>query len=81
MKMKLFGLTETKLFHFHRIFKNGTGRGVQANPLWIPTDIKYSKCSKILNTFLFLFSNKMLVIRAGINNTLVRIANWKDPDL
>ena len=23
MKMKQFGLTETKLFHFHRIFKNG----------------------------------------------------------
>ena len=26
MEMNLFGLTETKLFHFHRIFKNG-GRG------------------------------------------------------
>ena len=23
MKMKQFGLTETKLFHFQRIFKNG----------------------------------------------------------
>ena len=23
MKMKKFGLTETKLFHFHTIFKNG----------------------------------------------------------
>ena len=23
MKMKQFGLTETKLFHFHMIFKNG----------------------------------------------------------
>ena len=34
MKMKEFGLTETKLFHSHRIFK----RGIQANPLnslWI----------------------------------------------
>ena len=31
MKTKYFGLTETKLFHFHRIFKNGVG--VQANPL------------------------------------------------
>ena len=31
--MKSFGLTETKLFHFHRIFKNGGGGGVQANPL------------------------------------------------
>ena len=34
-----YGLTETKLFHFHRIFKKrGTGMGVQANPLnplWI----------------------------------------------
>ena len=26
MKMKYFGLTEIKLFHFHRIFKIG-GRG------------------------------------------------------
>ena len=25
MKMKYFGLTETKLLHFHRIFKNGGG--------------------------------------------------------
>ena len=28
MKMKSFSLTETKLFHFYRIFKKrGTGRG------------------------------------------------------
>ena len=25
MKKKLFGLTETQLFHFHRTFKNGGG--------------------------------------------------------
>ena len=31
-------------------------------------------------TFLFLFSNKMLVIRAGIHIMLVRIANREDPD-
>ena len=39
MKMKLFGLTETKLFHFHGIFKKQrVERGIQANPLsrlWI----------------------------------------------
>ena len=38
MKMKSFGLTETKLFHFHRIFKEGGGEGgggVQANPIRI----------------------------------------------
>ena len=41
MKMKSFGLTEIKLFHFHRIFKNGGqegGGGVRVNPLnplWI----------------------------------------------
>ena len=38
MKKKI-GLTEAKLFHFHRIFKNGGGGGgVHANPLnplWI----------------------------------------------
>ena len=27
MKMNMFGLIETKLFHFHRIFKNGSGGG------------------------------------------------------
>ena len=27
MKMKKFGLVETKLFHFHRILKNGGGEG------------------------------------------------------
>ena len=39
MKMK-FGLSETKLFHFHRIFKNGgeggggssAGRGIERTP-------------------------------------------------
>ena len=41
--------------------------------------IRYSKCSKISNTFLFLFSNKM-VIRAGIHKMVARIANREDPD-
>ena len=42
---------------------------------------QYSKCSKISNTFLFLFSNKMLVFRAGIHKFLVRVANREEnPD-
>ena len=41
---------------------------------------KYGECSKISNTFLFLFSNKMLTIKAGIRKMLVRIAKWEDPD-
>ena len=40
----------------------------------------YGKCSKILNTFIFLFKDKMMVIRAGINKLLDRIANREDPD-
>ena len=40
----------------------------------------YGKCSKISNTFFFLFSNKMLVFRTGIHKKLVRIANREDPD-
>ena len=40
----------------------------------------YSKCSKILNTFLFQFANKMWVFRAGIHIMLVSIANREDPD-
>ena len=35
---------------------------------------------KFQNTFLFLFSNKILVIRAGIHKMLVRIANRENPD-
>ena len=38
------------------------------------------KCSKISNTFLFLFANKMLVIRAGSPKMLVLIGNRGDPD-
>ena len=37
-------------------------------------------CSKITKKNLFLFSNKMLVIRAGIHIMHVRIANREDPD-
>ena len=33
---------------------------------------------KFQNTFLFLFSTKMLVIRAGLHKMLVRIANTDD---
>ena len=33
IKIKEFGLTETKLFHFHRIFKKrGLGRGFKRTP-------------------------------------------------
>ena len=40
----------------------------------------YGKCSKILNIFVFLFFNKILVIRTGIHKMHVRIANREDPD-
>ena len=40
----------------------------------------YGNCSKVSNTFLFLFSSKVLVIRAGIHGKLVKIANREDPD-
>ena len=39
----------------------------------------YGKCSKF-RTLSFLFSNNMMVIRAGIHKLLVRIANRVDPD-
>ena len=40
----------------------------------------YDKCSKISNTFLFLFPKKTLVIMAGIHKLLVRRANREDSD-
>ena len=42
--------------------------------------LNYGKCSKISNIWLFLFSNKMLVFRAGIHKMVVRIANREDPE-
>ena len=44
------------------------------------SNLRYGKCSKISNTFLFLFLNKILVFWAGIHKMLVRIANREDPD-
>ena len=41
---------------------------------------QYGECSKISNTYLFLFSNRMLVFRAGIHKFLVRVANRENPD-
>ena len=38
----------------------------------IPSKYRYGKCSKIWNTYLVLFSNKMLVIKVGIHKMLVR---------
>ena len=40
----------------------------------------YGNCSKILNTCLFLFSTKVLVIVAGIHKVLVKMANREVPD-
>ena len=40
----------------------------------------YSKCSKLSNTFLFLFSNKMLIFRTENHKVPVRKANKPDPD-
>ena len=37
-------------------------------------------CSKISNTFLFLFSNKLLIFMAGIHKMDVRIASSEDLD-
>ena len=41
---------------------------------------KSGKRSKILNSSLFLFSNKMLIIRARSNQMIVGKANREDPD-
>ena len=43
MKMKSFGLAETKLFHFHGIFKNrGWGGGFRRTPSGSATDLQIS---------------------------------------
>ena len=40
----------------------------------------YGKCSKILNTFLFLFSHEISVIGAGIDKIFVGIAKSSSPN-
>ena len=42
--------------------------------------INDGKCSKILNTLYFFFTNKIVVIKARINKMFVRVANSEDPD-
>ena len=44
MKMKQFGLTDTKLFHFHRIFKTGGREGGSSEPLQHPLDPPLDQC-------------------------------------
>ena len=39
-----------------------------------------NKCSQVLNTFLVLFSNNILVVKAVIHKMLVEIANREDHD-
>ena len=48
--------------------------------LWSHYFEVYGKCSKIQNTFLFLFSDKMLVIMAATRKMPVKIANSEDPN-
>ena len=42
--------------------------------------LNYGKYSKVSSTFLFLFSNKIMVFKAEIHKMLVRIANSEDLD-
>ena len=53
--------------------------GDYANKNYFVNPVSYRKCSK-MNTFHFLLSKKMWVIRAGIHKMLVKIANREDPD-
>ena len=46
---------------------------------WCHVDV-YLKFQKFQILFSFLFSNKMLVFRAGIHKILVGLANREDPD-
>ena len=56
--------------------QNASSEAVWSGSALFVWQLVYStKCSKILNTFLFLFSTKKLVIRM-----LVRIANREDTD-
>ena len=44
------------------------------------TEVYFGECSIVSNTFLVLFSNKILLFKAGICKLLVRMTNREDPD-
>ena len=46
----------------------------------VPGIYMFGECSKISNTFHFLLTNKILIIRTEIHKMFVRIANREDPD-
>ena len=48
---------------------------------WMQYGHSLQVCSKISNTFHFLFSNKILGFRVGIHKTLFRIAKQRQSDL
>ena len=48
--MKQFGFIKTKLFHFHRIFKNGGRGGSASKPHLNPTLQNVEKCLNCLIT-------------------------------
>ena len=62
-----------------KICENKTSFGLLCSKHHI-TGFFPAKKTKISDTFLFLFSNKVLVFRAGTHKMLVRITNRKDPD-
>ena len=72
-------------FNYHGVFvAKAVVQYVDSNGVSNSSAVQVShdkrKCSKISNAFLFLFSNKMLIVRAEIHKMLVRIANREDPD-
>ena len=73
--MKYQGLFSQK---FKKIIKQKTttSTAVVTGAMHVQTELSYGKCPIISNTFLFLFTAKMLVIY----KMLVRIANREYPD-
>ena len=71
---------------FHNIFENAVFQRCQKALFWrkylmnsYTTNTAYGKCFKILNAFLILIPNKMLVFKAGINKMLFRLASSANP--
>ena len=56
------------------------GLSVSGQALHHRATARYDKCSKLLKTFLFLFSRELLVFMAGIHKMVVRLENREDLD-
>ena len=78
IKTKLFGLTETKLFHFHWIYKNRGGEGGSSeppSPLWIRHWCCLTSCDLV--SFRYMEKNHVMFFSVNMPHVPWKVTNIK----